>query len=329
MVADQAKNAMELIYSLNERAKELNCLYRIDEALKNIRSDLEDVFYRILKAIPPGWQYPDVCEAKIYYEDTVYKTSEFNETGWVQTSGIYIGDEKVGEIKVFYTQPVRLVEGSVFLKEEQKLLDAIALRLGNFIFHKQLDESYDKLEKAETALNSLKEKDSKLLDILLNSDLEEIHKYLESPSKEISSPQELEAILEARSNKHWKWRSEMADKIIKAMGTKEEALKKFGVERVYIFGSVSSGKSGRGSDIDLLVHVIENNPKQEILEAWLDAWSKSLAEINYQKTGYETGELLDAHYITDVDISNKTSWAMKLESLDDRAKPLLFDKETR
>ena len=66
---DQHKSLDKLIASLQERAKELNCLYRIDDILKDLDEALDSVFPKIIQAIPPGWQYPDVCQAKIIYNN--------------------------------------------------------------------------------------------------------------------------------------------------------------------------------------------------------------------------------------------------------------------
>lgn len=55
---------------------------------------------------------------------------------------------------------------------------------------------------------------------------------------------------------------------------------------------------------------------------WLEGWSKCLDEINFHKTGYRSGGLLDAHIVTDEDIANKTSYAIKIGAVTDAARPL-------
>jgi len=47
-----------------------------------------------------------------------------------------------------------------------------------------------------------------------------------------------------------------------------------------------------------------------------------LSEINYLRTGVKTQGLLDVHYITDDDIENKTSYALKISALTEAAHPL-------
>ena len=54
----------DLLGSLRERAKELNCLYEVEKALADGRRDISDVLRDVVQAIPPGWQYPEICEAR-------------------------------------------------------------------------------------------------------------------------------------------------------------------------------------------------------------------------------------------------------------------------
>src|SRR4030042_238314 len=61
--------------------------------------------------------------------------------------------------------------------------------------------------------------------------------------------------------------------------------------------------------------------KQELL-LWLEGWSLSLAEQNYLRTGYMTEGLLDVHLVTDSDIKNRTSYAVKIDAITDPALPL-------
>ena len=44
--------------------------------------------------------------------------------------------------------------------------------------------------------------------------------------------------------------------------------------------------------------------------------------MNYLKTGYESTNLLDVHIITDKDIENKTSYAVKIGAVTDSAREL-------
>ena len=51
----------------------------------------------------------------------------------------------------------------------------------------------------------------------------------------------------------------------------------------------------------------------------LGAWSQRLAEMNYQRTGDPSEGLLDVHLITDDDIAQMTSYAVKIGATTDAA----------
>ena len=86
--------------------------------------------------------------------------------------------------------------------------------------------------------------------------------------------------------------------------------------------------AGPNSDIDLLIHDDGAGRKREELGLWLDGWSRSLAEVNYLRTGYKSEGLLDLHYVTDDDIAKQTSYAAKIDAVTDAARPLRLRERT-
>jgi len=145
---NQKKSVEKLIESLKERAKELNCLYRVEEILREPDEPLDSIFKKVIDAIPPGWQYPDVCEAKIVFEDKVYSSSDFFETPWVQSADIIAHQTVLGKISVYYTEEMPQADNGPFLKEETRLIGTIAERLGHHIMHIQMASIVQELETA-------------------------------------------------------------------------------------------------------------------------------------------------------------------------------------
>jgi pyruvate,water dikinase len=127
-----------LLKDLRERTKELNCLYNIEELLQDTDDSLEKMFGKIIQIIPSGWQYPEVCQVCIEFEGQVFQSSEYKKTSIVQSAEIVIQGLPVGRLHVAYTGNVPTTMGSYFLKEEEKLISAIADRLGHTILHKQM-----------------------------------------------------------------------------------------------------------------------------------------------------------------------------------------------
>lgn len=103
---------------------------------------------------------------------------------------------------------------------------------------------------------------------------------------------------------------------------------RFGVKSLFVFGSVKNATAGPGSDIDLLIHLEGDDHQREDLSLWLEGWSKSLAEVNYLRTGYKSEGLLDVHYVTDDDIKKRTSFASKIGAVTDPARELSLRSST-
>ena len=127
-----------LLQQLQERAKELNCIYRVEEALAQPGASVEDVCRQIIDAIPPGWQYPDICVARIRLEETSFTSRDFQETPWIQTARVLVNEIEVGSVEVFYTKEMPDIDQGPFLKEEAKLIRTIADRLGHFVQHQKM-----------------------------------------------------------------------------------------------------------------------------------------------------------------------------------------------
>lgn len=142
------KQIDSLVSELQERAKELNCLYTIEENLNRSEITLKEAFDVVIKAIPPGWQFPNKCDVILKYGEDVYRTRDFEETDWSLSSYIVVQEKAVGSITVYYTEECPPADIGPFLKEEKKLLNTIAERLGHFILHHKLKNVFHDFENA-------------------------------------------------------------------------------------------------------------------------------------------------------------------------------------
>ena len=139
----------KLIHDLKERAKELNCLYKVQELLSTPEISIDEICQGIIDILPPGWQYPDVCQAKIVYAGNTYQSPGFKEALWVQSADIVVQEEKVGAISVYYTEERPASDEGPFLKEERKLINTIAEQFGFYILHEQLRRVFEQQLKTE------------------------------------------------------------------------------------------------------------------------------------------------------------------------------------
>jgi len=156
-----------LIHDLRKRAKELSTLYKVQELLGAPNLSVGEVCQGIVEVLPPGWQYPDVCHARMTYAGTIHKTSGYRETPWVQSAEIMVQSEMVGNISVCYTEERPLSDEGPFLKEERKLIDTIAEQFGFYILHQQLRHVFQEQLKAEA---ERKGEWSVILDLLKRTD---------------------------------------------------------------------------------------------------------------------------------------------------------------
>jgi len=162
-----------------------------------------------------------------------------------------------------------------------------------------------------------REKNGKVLRVLMNADLGEAVGILVDPA---SSTEAVESTVEDQSKPTdhlWIWRLRMAEHIASQLDPA-----RFGVAGLYVFGSTKNATAGLASDIDLIVHFRGAEHQLEELKIWFEAWSLCLDEINYLRTGYRAGGLLDVHFVTDEDIAAKSSFAVKIGAVTDAARPL-------
>ncbi len=169
-MANAEKPIDNLLVALKERAKELNCLYEVEELFSKPDASLESIMEGIVHALPAGWQFPDVCYARITYAGFVFQTPNLRETKWVLETELVVQDEVVGKISVYYNEERPIADEGPFLKEERRLINTIADRLERRILHEKLKTVFEAQQaRSDTdnqwrvILDLLKRTDAKLL----------------------------------------------------------------------------------------------------------------------------------------------------------------------
>jgi len=149
-VSDQTQALEDILRGLQERAKELLCLYQVGEILRNSDQTWDVKLQRIIDAIPSGWQYPEVCQARITFGGQTFQSPRFRETPWGIQEPIKIRGEEMGTLEVLYTEDRPLAHEGPFLREERKLLNTLAAEIGFQLTHEELATAW---ETWQTALN--------------------------------------------------------------------------------------------------------------------------------------------------------------------------------
>jgi len=137
---------------LDERVKELNCLYGISNVVEKRDISLNAIFQGIVEIIPSSWQYPEITCSRIIFEDDKYISKGFKETVWKQSQEIYAHGKPVGNIEVYYLEEKPEINEGPFLKEERDLIDAIAGRSGRIVERKRAEKALRESEEHYKAI---------------------------------------------------------------------------------------------------------------------------------------------------------------------------------
>ena len=133
---------------LNERIKELNCLYTISDVVEDYGNSVVNIYENAAKVIANGMKYVGYACARITVNGNEYKTDNFKESEWKLSENMIVFKEVAGTIDVFYLKEFSELDEGPFLKEERSLLDAIAERLGRAterkIYERDIKKSEDK-----------------------------------------------------------------------------------------------------------------------------------------------------------------------------------------
>ncbi|QWX84886.1 HAMP domain-containing histidine kinase [Cellulophaga sp. HaHaR_3_176] len=132
--------------ALKERIKELTCLYEVSSIIGNANVELiNDTLKAIVLSLKKAFQYPDKTDVIIDWEDISIFTNEFIKDDLTIHSDINIFNHTKGELIVHLnTTDSNEIN---FLKEEQLLLDNVALKVGNFLERIEIQKNETSLKR--------------------------------------------------------------------------------------------------------------------------------------------------------------------------------------
>ena len=146
------KEKEKLLYQLSERIKELNCFYDIAQIIEKYGNNIDKIFEETAQILRSAWQYPNITCTRIISGIIEYKTDNFLETKWKQSSDIKVNGEITGEVVVCYLEEKPESDEGPFLKEEKNLIVSVSEQLGRICERKQAEQ---KLIEAREYLNSI------------------------------------------------------------------------------------------------------------------------------------------------------------------------------
>lgn len=134
LAVNSARSAQEKArarYLLNERVKELTTIYKVNEILQRQTEYEPHIFQEITQLLPGGWQFPDICAARLQLGNELFATPNFRDVSCKMSRSFSLSDGRLGNLEVCYLD-VALQEDA-FLPEEYALLDTIANTLAAYM----------------------------------------------------------------------------------------------------------------------------------------------------------------------------------------------------
>jgi len=123
----------EQTHQLQERVKELDCLYAISQLVEPEDRSLTEIIQGVVNLMPQAWEYPAITCAKAVIEGREFATENYQETVWKQAADITAQEKTIGTLAVYYLEERPQRDEGPFLKYERHLLDAVAGRLGRIV----------------------------------------------------------------------------------------------------------------------------------------------------------------------------------------------------
>ena len=120
-------------HRLQERIKELNCLYDISSFRDAIDFSMDVVLQAVVDFIPPAIQYPEITCARLIFAGYEVTTKNFRDTRWKLSREITVNNEWIGTLEVCYLEEKPELDEGPFLKEAKNLINAVAESIANII----------------------------------------------------------------------------------------------------------------------------------------------------------------------------------------------------
>jgi len=152
---------------LQERVKELDCLYGISRFIEKPGISIPEILQGAVDALPSAWQYPEIACARIVVDTMTMTSRGFRKTPWIQSQLIKVRGKAVGRVDVLYLEDAPKRDEGPFLREERNLLDEVAERLGHVIERMKAEEDLREREKELALMNQELQEVNTALRVLL------------------------------------------------------------------------------------------------------------------------------------------------------------------
>lgn len=141
------------IWMLQEREKELECMYAVDEVLQNNSLSLSSAMNQIIHILPTGFSDPKSCRANIVLYGAQYSADDFHRSVLLHQTAIVMDSHSVGHLAVGYMVTDK-EKAPKLLDSEVKIMEAVSARIAQLALQAQRELSMvlDMLQKVDPGL---------------------------------------------------------------------------------------------------------------------------------------------------------------------------------
>jgi PAS domain S-box-containing protein len=161
-VAHDITRQRAMQHELQQRIKELNCLYSVATLTEDMVAPLAPQLQAVADRLPAAWQYPERACARLTIGGASYTSPGFAPTPLAQVAAIPLRGDTLAAVAVFYRPGDD--DGPAFLAEEQQLLDAVAARLAGVVAQRETQRALHDREAVFMAIANQAEDSIALID---------------------------------------------------------------------------------------------------------------------------------------------------------------------
>ncbi|MDH3827587.1 MAG: hypothetical protein OET21_09240 [Desulfobacterales bacterium] len=118
---------------LEERIKEIKCLYDISSLRDGTNFSMDDILQGIVDFIPSAIQYPEIACARILFNHYDFITKNFKGTKWKLSQEIKVNNKRIGALEVYYLEEKQDLEEEPFSEETKNLIASIAESIAQIV----------------------------------------------------------------------------------------------------------------------------------------------------------------------------------------------------
>ena len=127
---------------LQQRLKNLNCLYALSKIVNRQETSLEQIFQETVSLIRQAYRYPESTCVRLIFDGLRYQTENFQKSELSQQTQIKAHEENVGYIEVYHHGgKLEESEYPLLTEEEDSLLRTVAEWLGSIAERKKAEEN--------------------------------------------------------------------------------------------------------------------------------------------------------------------------------------------